>query len=229
MRAFKTLVNNAKKENLVKENYNPFKEFSFQKYRGIKTKKRAITKAQIQLIMDYVPLLNSVLNSKNYFLISYFCRGINFTDIAFLKWSNIYENRLEYTRRKTGESFSVLILEPAAKIIEHYKSTNYFGMGSYIFPILNDFHKTPQQIDYRIEKIIKQTNKDLKTIAEAVGIKEKLTTYVARHSFATNMKRSGVSISLISESLGHDSEKTTRIYLDSFENVILDEASKSLL
>ena len=70
---------------------------------------------------------------------------------------------------------------------------------------------------------------DLKTLGKKADIAEKLTTYVARHSYATIMKKSGISNTVISEAMGHDSEKTTKIYLDSFENNILDEASKSIL
>ena len=77
--------------------------------------------------------------------------------------------------------------------------------------------------------MLKIVNADLKKIAKLVGIQEKLTTYVARHSYATIMRRSGISTSIISESIGHDSEKTTQIYLDSFENKVLDEASKAIL
>lgn len=82
----------------------------------------------------------------------------------------------------------------------------------------------------RIKKVMLQVNTDLKRISAEIGIEEKkLTTYVARHTFATVMKKSGQSTALISEALGHDSEQTTQIYLDSFENDVLDEATKALL
>ena len=77
--------------------------------------------------------------------------------------------------------------------------------------------------------MLKIVNGELKTIGEKAGIETKLTTYVARHSYATILKRSGISTSIISEAMGHDSEKTTQIYLDSFENNVLDEASKMIL
>ena len=103
-------------------------------------------------------------------------------------------------------------------------------MLCYIFPILNTkTHVTASQIANRIKKKAKVVNKDLKEIAGAAKIDFNITTYVARHTYATIMKRSGASTSVISESLGHDSEKTTQIYLDSFENKILDEANKAIL
>ncbi len=77
--------------------------------------------------------------------------------------------------------------------------------------------------------MLRKINKDLKKIGKLAKIKSELTTYVARHSYATILKKSGISTTVISQAMGHDSEKTTQIYLESFENSILDEASKSIL
>ena len=90
-------------------------------------------------------------------------------------------------------------------------------------------HKTPQQKMNRIHKVRGQINRELKLLASEIGINSKLTTYVARHSFATVLKRSGVSIELISELMGHADISTTKIYLDSFENEQVDAAMKNLL
>lgn len=230
MRTFKTLVNYAKRDNVVRTDFDPFKEFSFTKYRRIKTKKRAISREQFQAIADlkFEPE-SSLFHSQNYFLFSFYNRGINFIDMAFLKWENIKNDRLDYVRKKTKEHFTIGMLEPAIKILEYYKKNYYESEDDYIFPILNKRHVTARTIDNRIDKVIKMVNKDLKTIAKDAKINEKLTTYVARHSYATIMKRSGISTSIISEAMGHESEKTTQIYLDSFENYILDEASKVIL
>ena len=99
-----------------------------------------------------------------------------------------------------------------------------------MFPILDrKVHKTEMQKREKIHKPMKATNKALRRIGEQLGIPIDLTTYVARHSYATVLKRSGVSTAIISESLGHSSEKVTQIYLDSFENSQIDEAMKNLL
>ena len=71
-------------------------------------------------------------------------------------------------------------------------------------------------------------NKDLQEIGSALGISIKLTTYVARHTFATVMKYQGVPTSIIGQALGHEDEKTTRIYLDSFGSDMMKEAFKKL-
>jgi site-specific recombinase XerD len=230
MRTFKTLINYARSENVVKTEYNPFKDISFTKYRRIKTAKRAISKDQIQAIakLKFKPD-SSIFHAQKYFLFSYYNRGINFIDIAFLRWSSVNNNKLTYTRSKTKEFFNIGMLDPASEILKFYKRNYPHSETDFIFPILNHSHETAKSIDYRVDKVLKQVNKDLKTIGEMANIKEKLTTYVARHSYATNMRNSGISVSVISKAMGHDSEKTTEIYLEQFDNSILDEASKAIL
>lgn len=232
MRTFKTLINNAKRADLITHDFDPFKDFSFKKYRRYRPEKRAISKDEIKLIYEYAPEKESSLfNSRNYFIFSYLTRGTNFIDIAHLTWNNITKNkRMKYTRKKTGQSFDIGLLNEAYEILKYYKA-NYQGSDTdYIFPILNrNIHKTAAQIDNRIEKVLKQTNKDLRFIGKKLGISEKITTYVARHSFATILKQEGTNTSIISEMMGHQSERTTQIYLDSFEQKKLDEATKSLL
>lgn len=230
LRTLKTLINSAKKDEIIKTEFDPFKNVSFAKFRRIKTAKRAISKEEIHSIIKLdLDKDSSLFNSRNYFLFSFYNRGINFIDIAFLRWGNINKERLNYERRKTKESFSIGLLEPTKEMLDYYKKQSYYVPNGFIFPILTEKYKTSKSIDYRIDRMLKIVNTDLKTIAKMAKIETKLTTYVARHSYATILKRSGISISMISESLGHESEKTTKIYLDSFENLVLDEANKSIL
>jgi integrase len=230
MRTLKTLINYAKKNDIIKSDYDPFKDFSFAKYRHIKTRKRALDRSEIKKIEKLkLEPESSSFHAKNYFLFSFYCRGLNFIDMAHLKWSSLKGDRLNYTRKKTKEYFNIALLDPAKDILKYYKDLYYDGIESYIFPILNEKHKSPATIDNRIHKVLKQTNSDLKIIAEKVGITDNLTTYVARHSYATILKKKGVPTAVISEALGHESEKITKVYLDSFENEILDKASELIL
>lgn len=225
MRTFKTLLNYAKKAELARQDYNPFKDYPFAKFRKIQTRKRAITPEDIQKIIECNVSENTkAYHAKTYFLFSYYCRGINFSDIAFLRWANVENDRLTYVRKKTGESFRFKLVPPAIAILENYKANFYQGKAGYIFPVLFDRHQSAITIENRIDKVLKEVNKELKAIGSACEINTPLTTYVARHSFATNLKRSGAPVAIISEALGHDSEKTTKIYLDSFENDVLDNA-----
>ena len=165
--------------------------------------------------------------NKDIFMFSYLCGGINFTDIANLTKANIIEGkRLHYIRQKTGKLIKIGLSEEAMKIIERYATES----KGYLFPILNaNLHKTPLQKQNRIHKILGKVNINLKLIAAQLGVEGNLTTYVARHSFASVLKKSGVNIALISEALGHSDIATTQIYLDSFDNEQIDAAMKNLL
>jgi site-specific recombinase XerD len=229
MRALKTLINYAKKEGLIEDSFNPFKDISFSKYRKVQTRKKALAKNKIDAIkaLEFEPG-DHMHFSKAYFLFSYYCRGINFKDMAYLTWKNISDNCLNYTRKKTGKYYIFRLEIPALQILEQFKS-EFTDENSFIFPILSQIHKTTLQQEYRIKKVLKQVNKDLKEIASLINESENLTFYAARHSFATVSKKAGVSISLISEAMGHDSVKTTGIYLDSFEREQLDQAFQNIL
>ena len=231
MRTFQCLVNMAKVEGLVKKDFDAFNDYGFAKFRNPKTRKRAVPKEDILRIRDFATDPNTQLfHSQQYFMFSYYNRGINFNDLARLKWSDIQYGRLHYTRTKSNQQYSIGLLEPAKEILAYYKEHHYTGPDGYIFPILNPDFPSEVSIRNRLKVLLKRVNKDLKTIAEAIGMEElNLTTYVARHSYATALKKSGQPIGIISQALGHTSEKTTQIYLDSFENDVVDEASKGIL
>jgi site-specific recombinase XerD len=230
LRTLRALINRAIKEDVCPEKYYAFRKFSLSKYARIKTAKRAITKEEIEKIKNVnLKKYPEFTDAKNIFLFSYYCRGMNFTDIASLKWNDVEGERLNYVRQKTKERFSIQLLPPAKEILAHYKKQSRYKRSDYLFPILTERHATPVAIYNKKVKMLRKINQDLKEIARVSKVKAVLTTYVARHSFATILKRQGVNTSLISEMLGHDSEKTTQIYLDSFENKVLDEVSKALL
>lgn len=229
LRTLRALINKAIKEEICSEEYYSFKNFSLAKYAGIKTDKRAITREDIQKIRDLdIEEHPHLANAKHIFLFSYYCRGMNFIDIAYLKWKDVQGDRLVYRRKKTGELFNVKLLAPAQEIISYYKE-NWMNQSDYVFPIFGEQHVKPKTLYNRKEKMLRQINSDLKEVAAKCGLKTKLTTYVARHSYATNLRKSGISTSVISEAMGHDSEKTTQTYLESFGNNILDEASEAIL
>jgi integrase len=230
LRTLRALLNKAIKENICAEKYYPFKRFSLAKYSKIKTEKRAIRKEDIEKIKKVsLKKYPHLTDAKNIFLFSFYCRGMNFADISFLKWKDINANRLTYTRKKTNELFNIELLPPTIEILKYYRPFTRTTQLSYVFPILNENHIEPQTIYNRKVKMLRKINSDLKEIGELAKLKCELTTYVARHSYATILKTSGVSIAVISQAMGHDSEKTTHIYLESFENKIIDEASKNIL
>lgn len=224
-RNIRMIFNLAVNMELTKQEDYPFKKFNVSKLHQ-ETAKRALTKEEIQAVINY-PTTGKDFYTRlavSLFTFSYFMGGINFVDMAYLTERNIIENRLIYRRRKTSKLINLPIQEKALLVLKEYKKNN----EPYLFPILSSKHKTEQQRLNRLHKVITKVNKALKTIGEELHIPIKLTTYVARHSYATILKRAGVSISIISESLGHSSERVTQIYLDGFENSQIDRAMKNL-
>lgn len=229
MRTLRATFNRAIQDKTIKKDIYPFDDYKISKL-NTQPLHRALNKTKLNSLLNFKAEVGSQeFHSINFFIFSYYCWGINLMDIALLKWKNIKENRLIYIRSKTKKLYNIPLLEPAQRIVENYKQ-HIVDEDEYIFPILNhDVHKTPLQIKNRIKKINKQTNKDLQSIASKLGIEEKITTYVARHSFATNLRDLDVSTTKIQHMLGHTSERTTQGYLDSFKNNELDEAAKLLL
>lgn len=146
-------------------------------------------------------------------------------DIAYLTKDNIIDDRLVYYRRKTGKLIKLPLQPKSIELIQKYSKPD----NPYLFPILSSFHKTEQQQRNRVHKVISKVNDRLKAIGEELNLPIDLTTYVARHSFATSLKRAGVKTAMISEALGYSSERITEIYLDSFGNDQMEDAMKNLL
>lgn len=224
IRHLRAVFNLALLEHAIKSECYPFHIYKVSKLNRA-TAKRALSKADIQNIMEYQGKSPMEQLAIDLFTFSYLCAGINFIDMAKLKQSNIQENQLVYNREKTKKLIIVPLQEPAMQIIEKYSN----GKSPFIFPILSNFHKSEVQIANRLHKVLAKINKHLKEIGVKLNLPIPLTTYVARHSFATVLKRAGVSTSIISESLGHSSERITQVYLDSFDKEQIDTAMKALL
>lgn len=227
-RTLRSAYNKAIKAKCARKSDYPFDEYKINKF-DTKTQKRAIAKTEV---LKFTKEVNSIGKrqyvqlSKDIFIFSYLCGGINFTDIANLTKANITNGRLHYIRQKTGKLIKLGISEEAMQIIKKYESES----KGYLFPILNtNIHKTPLQKQNRIHKMLGKINKNLKLIATQLNVDANMTTYVARHSFASVLKKSGVSIALISEALGHSDLSTTQVYLDSFDNEQIDTAMQNLL
>ncbi len=231
MRTLRSLFNKAMTDGFAKEESYPFKDYKISALNS-KTRKRAIPESDLLKIKNFdCEDISSLIHAKNYFLFSFYCMGMNFSDMAKLKWSNIIDDRIQYTHSKTGRFYNVKC-ESNVKLLLDFYSKNNENTNDYVFPILNDnIHKTPQSVLDRIKKVTKKINKDLKDIARTEGIPNpsSITLYVARHSWAMIQKKLGRSTGLIGQGLGHGDEKTTQIYLDDFENTELDEINKNLI
>lgn len=229
-RTLRAVLKSAVKEKLLKEDDYPFNEFKVSKF-NTTTQKRAITKEEMKKIGALpIPPESPLYIAQKYFLFSYYGQGMNFRDMALLKWKNVIDDRVFYQRAKTDGFLQFKLLPPAQAIIDFYRPQTPYDGEDYVFPILDKHvYITETQINNRSDKVLKQVNKGVKELAKMVGINGKITTYVARHTYATVLKRNHVDTSVISEAMGHANADTTKIYLKSFANEVIDEANEHLL
>lgn len=227
MRELRALFNSAIKKGIVGEKYYPFKVYKVSKLKG-KGFKKALSRAEVKMIenLDETKYPH-LIEAKHLFVFSYYTRGMNFYDVMKLTWDRIIDDKIIYTRSKTKGRFIIKILKPVQDILDFYKNIN--TSTNFVFPILLKEELTPLQIENRKTKKIKKFNSDLKKIAQVLGIDKPLTSYVARHSFATNLKQLGVSTDIISQSMGHQNIGITSAYLKDFENDVIDDANEKLL
>lgn len=228
-RTLRAAYNKAIEAKIVAREKNPFIEYKLSHF-NTKTIKRALSKNDILKIINADCTSQSKLRQLTHdlFSFSYLCGGISFVDIANLTRQNIVEDRLIYQRQKTHGNINLLLSKEASTIIAKYST--YQQEAEYLFPILHcKRHITPMQKSNRVHKICHQVNTELRAFAQELGITAEVTTYVARHSFATILKKSGVNIGIISQALGHQDIKTTQIYLSKFDNEQVDDAMKNLL
>ena len=227
MRQIRAVFNRAINRKLISQDLYPFKFYKISKLKS-KPNKRALTIDEFKKFKSVDLSKNPLLvEAYNYFMFSFYTRGMNFVDIMHLKKSDIINGRINYTRSKTKGKFNIEIVDNAQKIIDYYKTIQ--KDSQYIFPILLNDNMSPTQIAYREQKVLARVNKKLKEISKLAGIEKKITTYVARHSFATILKKIGTSTDVISELMGHSDVQITMTYLKEFDNEELDNANRKLL
>jgi len=225
-RTLRAVFNRAIKEEVIDEAIYPFKKYVI-KSEFYKTQKRAIDFIDIIKIRDIELKEKSFIwHCRNYFMFSFYMIGINFIDTAYLKVSDINNNRLAYKRSKTGKAYSIEIPGPAMNIIKLY-GIDKKASEDYIFSIIT--RTEPMDVRKQIENTRSRYDKNLKKLGKMCEIDMPLSSYVARHSWATIAKRMNIPIYVISESLGHDDIKTTQVYLDSLDSNIIDEANKMII
>lgn len=227
MRELRAVFNDAIKKGIVDEKHYPFKVYKVSKLKG-KGLKKALTRDEMRL-MEAIDTEKHphLINTKNYMVFSYYMGGMNFVDLMKLKWENVQGDRIQYIRSKTKGRFTVKMLEPVERVIAYYKAQN--RTTDYVFPILLKNNLTPMQIENRKHKTLRRFNKQLKEIAKIQGVEQNVTSYVIRHSFATNLKFAGISADLIGQSMGHHDVSVTNAYLKEFKDDIIDNAMSKLL
>jgi len=226
VRALRAIINEARRGGLVKESQYPFGSGKYKIPAG-EGRKLALSLQQIKSVVTFSDGNKTTEQYRDLWFFSYLCNGINFADLLKLRYSNIVGDEIYFYRQKTIRTSKVkreiqATITPEMKsIIDRWGNPDRMP-DNFIFPYLTGKESAMQE-KLVILEITKRCNLRLKKIGKAIGI-EGLTTYSARHSFATVLKRSGANISFISESLGHSDLKTTESYLASFET---DERRKN--
>ena len=233
LRNLRTILNQAIEDGLLpRENY-PFSKNKYQIPSARNTKK-ALTILDIKKFIEYSPKTDAEERAKDLWTFSYLCNGVNIKDIARLKYKNLDSKRISFVRAKTERSTKanqkniIVIRIPEINAIISKWGNENTSPEDYVFPLLS-MHDTPEQEYAKIQQATKTINKYTKRIGKELGFELSLTTYTARHSFATVLKRSGAPVEFISESLGHSSLKTTESYLDTFEDDTKESYQRKLL
>jgi len=235
MRTLRAVVGKATKAGLMHRDQYPFETKLTSGYAiadlSSENNPRPITDADMDKLkrfpFDEHPNLAEAVRV---FLFSYYSGGMNFADIARLKPSDVTKDgRIVYKRQKTKRKgrdaeLSFKISEPVAEILAAFDGHG----GPYLFPFLGPEHVTEKQRKTRIDKCLKRVNRELKDVADVLGLDATLTTYVARHTFATTLNWKDVSVEVISQRMGHKSIATTRAYLKRLPNKVLDTVDELL-
>ena len=192
---------------------------------NVRTAKRAISVKDIRKIEKLdLPRGSSLDKARDMFLFSFYLRGMAFVDMAFLKKSDLKCGLVSYNRRKTHQNLNIEWTKPMQAIIDKYAEQT--KDSPYMLPILTGKETSPYT-QYR--KVEYNTNYNLKKIGKMIGLKIPLTTYVARHTWASIALHMNIPIATISEGMGHNSYKTTQIYLESIDVATINEANRRII
>ena len=232
LRALRTIFNNAIAENAISIDEYPFgkRKYAIPNPRGVK---KALTREQLKTLFEAVPATPEQEKAKDYWFFSYSCNGMNFKDIAGLQYKNITADTLIFSRAKTAHSdtsqapVKVYLTEFAKGVIEKYGNPDT-NPKSYIFPIV-DHKAAPEERHRQLKNFVRYVNQHFLKFAKKAGINEKISTYWARHSFATNAIRSGASMEYVSEALSHSNLGTTKSYFAGFEDEKKKEIASKLM
>lgn len=196
-------------------------------YTGVeRTRKRAV-REDVMVCLQKLDLMRSapLAFSRDLFIFSYCTRGMAFVDIAYLKKEDINGGVLSYVRHKTGQRLTVRIEPLIEEIIKRYEPS--VRNSPYIFPIITS--NDPEEAFRQYQTALGYHNRKLKKLGKLTGEDLRLSSYTARHSWATVARNHNVPLSVISAGMGHTSEKTTLIYLESVENLLIDKANEDIL
>lgn len=221
LRNFRTVYNRAMADDHIPS--APVSPFATVHTRPCRTMKRALSHTSIRALSSLCLSDSSKLAfSRDLYLFSFYAQGMAFVDIAYLKKENIREGVLIYARHKSRQLIRILVTPQMQMLIDKYAVAD----SEYVFPILNVSGETLLYLQYRLA--LGNMNRHLKRVACLLGMDIPLTTYTARHTWATMARDCGAPISAISAGLGHTSEEMTRVYLRDFDVDVLARINKDI-
>ena len=220
LRALRTIFNLAIENDVIDASKYPFKKYTIPAPQKIS---RTLKKEEIKLIINYTAKRDADAIALDYWVFSFISNGMNFKDIALLKYGNINGDFIEFRRAKTkrttkNNSLPIMVpLDESLLDIIRKRGNKSKKKEDYIFPIFKH-GLTPKQEYVRNKTFIRNTNKRLARVGKELGLSLKVTSYVARHCFATIQKNNNAPLAYISEALGHSNLKTTQNYFGRFED-----------
>ena len=186
-----------------------------------KTVKRALSLDEIRRIKRLRLTNREESFARDLFLFSFYTRGMSFVDMAYLKKEDVREGMIVYTRRKTGHIMTIRWERAMQQIVNRHPSEN-----GYLLPIIHT-EGSHERNQYRSEQ--DSVNRLLKAIAEKAAIRQNLTMYCARHSWATIAREQKIPISVISHAMGHTNERTTEVYLKTIDSAVIDNYNRDII
>ena len=218
MRNLRAVYNKSMTQNTALQEIYPFKSENYN-IPSKTSKNIGLRKDDLLKLKEFSSDNYYLQMARDYFLFSYFGRGLNLKDIAKLKKGQEYyiRSKTEYTVKQQDE-IKIKLNEEMHSIVDRHK-----GKGDYLFDIL-DPNDSEADITRKVDSKIGSIDKQLKKLAKILDLPEKLSYQWARHSYATNLLIAGVNKKAISESLGHKSQTTSENYFDS----LIDENEKNI-
>jgi len=233
LRPLRALFNTATELNEIDRSIYPFSKKKYTIPKGNKVKK-ALTKAQLHLLRFAEGITPEQEKARDFWFFSYTCNGMNVKDICMLKNENITTESLNFFREKTKHTnenqsaVQVMLTDFAKSIIEKYRDVDTTTPKAFVFDMLKYTKPGPER-RIKVQNFTKFINQHIKKLALAVGVTTDISTYYARHSFATLAIQGGASIEFVSEALAHSDIKTTRGYFAGFEDTTKKEILKGLM
>ena len=202
-------------------------------YTGTRTDvKRALPPADMGRALTISPSLQQELRETQiWFALLFLLRGMPFADLARLRKCDFSNGVISYRRQKTGRQVSVQVTSEAAELLR--QCADHRTNSPYLLNILwdeNRYSPLGSRNEYQhYQRVLRNFNRKLKLLASALGLSGKLSSYTARHTWATTAFHTKVAVGIISNALGHSSVKVTETYLKPFENEVLDKTNKKII